>query len=410
MIDSKFMKFGIDKEYNVLKEKTLIRNEHEDTFFVGASVMANMELFEKEINKTHSEPLKYITRQRIFSSNRLDDVGVYPLATSFEISLSIFRFGDHSTQNAIKFFLDFFESVMQIERNDLLYIAPNKFDIHKSLCLLDIDMNNIITWRKDIPLRLGENKSQGYYLKIFYPYKHGIIPIATIAFILENNEIHVDSSLFLERLDMVFQNQLTWYETLYFSDTVNLLKHYPEVINSRDVYMWANHLRSLIMLYSDDIGVSSKGPGHVIKKIIRELAGTLRKEMSIEIMNFITQSTLKLMVNAKYFPSINQEKFIEDILNQINISYIQIKKEIDKIKKTIDKKGIQEINFYKLKDEKGVKIQWIEKALGIDLSQFYKTENNNFWLRNECYSFDPQNTIDKPKQFLIDSENKRLKG
>ncbi|RIO22392.1 hypothetical protein, partial [Staphylococcus saprophyticus] len=313
MIDSKFMKFGIDNDYNLLKEKKLIRNEDEDTFFVGASIMANMELFETEIKKIHAEPLKYITRQRIFSSNRLDDVGVYPLATSFEISLSIFRFGDDSTQNAINFFLEFFESVMQIDRNDLIYIAPNKFDIHQSLSLLNIDANNIITWSKDIPLRLGKNKSEGYYLKIFYPYKHGIIPIATIAFILENNEIHVDSSLFLERLDMVFQNQITWYETSYFSDTVTLLTDYQEVMDSKDVYMWANHLRSLIMLYSDNIDVSSKGPGHVNKKIIRELAGTLKKEMSIELMNLITKSLLNLMVNSKYFPSINQKMFIEDI-------------------------------------------------------------------------------------------------
>ncbi|RIO22818.1 hypothetical protein, partial [Staphylococcus saprophyticus] len=71
---------------------------------------------------------------------------------------------------------------------------------------------------------------------------------------------------------------------------------------------------------------------------------------------------------------------------------------------------LQDIDFYKLKDEKGIKIKWIEKALGIDLSQFYEVENNNFWLRNECYSFEPKKFINNPKKFLIDSENKRLKG
>ena len=99
MIDEIFRTLAEKEKYKYLQEQKLVRSEDKDTFFVGASIMAHMDIFETSDTNTQ----KYYTVQRVFSATRLDDVGYYPLLTAFEVMILIFRVNDYSVNPKIFF-------------------------------------------------------------------------------------------------------------------------------------------------------------------------------------------------------------------------------------------------------------------------------------------------------------------
>ena len=157
--------------YQLLAEKNLAESQVGNVL-VSASIMANKELLE-------SKSVKKVCYQKIFSSNRLDDIGKYPLATPYETMLSIFNSCENSVEEAINSIINFLISHVNIKKEDLFFLCPNNRRVSDCLDDLDININNRLCWKEDIPLRLGKSES-GQYLKIFIPYNGGVIPIATL--------------------------------------------------------------------------------------------------------------------------------------------------------------------------------------------------------------------------------------
>ncbi|QNU24245.1 hypothetical protein [Geobacillus zalihae] len=63
-------------------------------------------------------------------------------------------------------------------------------------------------------------------------------------------------------------------------------------------------------------------------------------------------------------------------------------------------------------EERGLTYEWMRKASedeGVYDLPFPEIEKR-FWLRNECYSFDTNQKITDPVQFLKNAESKRMKG
>ncbi|MED3667775.1 hypothetical protein P4499_10665 [Geobacillus kaustophilus] len=415
MIRDLFIKMGVSNNYKLIPESPIIRN-NADTFFIGSAIMANMDLFEAEKEKKHEIPQKYITAQRVFSANRLEDVGKYPLATPFEVMLSIFRFGDKSVEPSIDFILNFLNLALGIDPSQLIYLAPYELEIRNTVLSKKVPERNVISWENNIPLRLGKNKPQGYYLKIFLPYKHGIIPISTIGFIEGINGISTDSALFLERLSFVKDNLIHWYESEFFIDLTKEVKAQFPKFNYNEVYLWANHLRTLMALYYDGVRPEGKGPGHTMRKIIRTLSGTLSgdKVCDDKALKLISAG-IKSLKNLGYdiTETVDVNELTEQIFRQINNGSSQIAREIKRFKRALSNNEIKSSKDLKQwNEERGLTYEWMRKASedeGVYDLPFPEIEKR-FWLRNECYSFDTNQKITDPVQFLKNAESKRMKG
>lgn len=407
----KFIELAEKYEYIKLPEKPLVRNESQETFFIGSSIMANMNLFEEN----HQTPAKYYTVQRVFSSTRLDDIGIYPLAASFEVMLSIFRFMDESVYPSVEFIIEYLKESLHIDPNNLLFLAPYELGIREALISMGINKKNIISWNKSLPLKLGNNIQQGYYLKLFMKYKHGIIPCATLGYVRRNNKLDVDSALFLERLSFVSKNRNHIYDDIFFIDTINEINN-SNVLKNLDntkKYLWANHIRSLLILLNDGLVASGKGKGHIINKITRKLASTIYEKSISEIdLHPIIQSSLIGISRLNYQLSLDIDKTTKYLSNIIDSFCKQIRITSKDFENWLmEEKDISINDIKKWKTERGL---FYEIMLNIANrhSKVIETplKEDKFWFRNACYSFDVSEIIADPIEFIKDSEEKRMRG
>ena len=242
--------------YQLLAEKNLAESQVGNVL-VSASIMANKELLE-------SKSVKKVCYQKIFSSNRLDDIGKYPLATPYETMLSIFNSCENSVEEAINSIINFLISHVNIKKEDLFFLCPNNRRVSDCLDDLDININNRLCWKEDIPLRLGKSES-GQYLKIFIPYNGGVIPIATLGFLQNNDSVFVDSALFLERLSFVASRKKDWFNDIYYDFIYKLVSKVlrnQELETCRRVCIL---LKSTAILYVDGILLTNSGQGYITK-------------------------------------------------------------------------------------------------------------------------------------------------
>lgn len=413
MIKKIFKELAEENNYSFLEEKPLIREDKEETFFIGSAIMANMEIF----NVSDDQLRKYYTIQRIFSATRLEDIGHYPLATPFEISLSIFRVNDSSVEPSIEFVFDFLKKSLNINSNEMIYLAPHELNIRKTLINMGIDQENIISWDNNIPLNLGKNEKKGVYLKMFIKYKHGIAPLATLGYVEENGLIKVDSALFLERLDFVKEGLLNWYEGIYFRSIINEIEKTPSLaeLEAYERYAWANHLRSLVILYFDGLRPSGKGKGHIISKITRYLASTIvEHDFNKEEFYKLVLTTIESLNLIGYESNMEPDLITNELYNLIQNAKKQIKSVLDDFVVWISNYKETELNqddIFRWRSEKGLSLENIKK-----ISKKYNKEikeieqEKKFWFRNECYSFNEKNIISNPVEFIRNSETKRMRG
>lgn len=412
MIDEIFRTLAEKEKYKYLQEQKLVRSEDKDTFFVGASIMAHMDIFETSDTNTQ----KYYTVQRVFSATRLDDVGYYPLSTAFEVMMSIFRVNDSSVKPSILFILDFLKKSINVDTNEIIFLAPSELDIRNTLIDIGIDEKNIITWSRNIVLDLGSDKNQGLYLKMFIRYKNGIIPCATLGYIDNNGKINVDSALFLERLDFVKEGLDSWYEGKYFKlilaeiEKVRCLSK----LKINEKYMWASYLRTLLALYEDGLKSSSKGKGNVLNKLLRLLASTIvNEQVTFEEFRSVIEASSKSL-NLLGYRIDNCNDAASELYTLLTKFKTQLDSVTNKFNKWFESTPIDEIKEEDLENwrsEKGVPKKYIENLLKEKGSLIYSNhKEKKFWFRNECYKFDKKYTILNPIDFIRNSEMKRLRG
>lgn len=414
MIKEIFSKTCIKHNYEMLPEKSLIRQDS-DTFFVASSIMANMDLFKCPqlfIGK------KYFTVQRCFSATRINDAGKYPLATPFEVMMSFFRFGDTSPKEAIKFLFVLLEELIGKKADNLYYLAPYELGIRKTIEELDVPEDNLISWVSQIPLNLGKNNPKGYYLKVFMPYHHGVIPVATVGFVYKDDVLCVDSALFMERLDMVKNNYHSWFEGKYYKslfEAIKLDKAFA-FVEVKVIRFWTIMLKTISILLCDGASLQGKGSGHVVRKLLRKLIWSDR-EIEFDKLNVIKFEPilrgilLEDINNIEVINLVEKLTQVQELLIQMNK---QVEKEINNFNKYLNEinDSINIVDLEKWYSERGIDkvfaIQILSKK-GITNIQL-KEETKNSWFRNACYSFDSKLEIKDIYKFILDFESKRLKG
>ena len=412
MIRETFLRLGEESGYAILPEVPMVRDEG-DTFFIGSAVMAAIDLFE---SGKHEKPSQYITAQRIFSATRFEDIGKYPFATSFEVMLSIFRFGDENARPALEFILTFLKETVNVDPREVIYLAPNELGIRHSILELGVPEEQVISWEKSLPLSLGEGRPEGYYVKMFIPYRHGVVPFATLGLMELDGKIAVDSALFLERLDFVQKGLKNWYEGKHFHALVTAVGNNPILnqLSQVEQYLWANHIRSFVILMEDGATPSGKGPGHVLRKMTRQLAGTIIGQvLTVEMVQDLAHAAKECLAELGYTIDLHVSGVVETLHALINNSSTQISHELDQFTKWLQSLStpptMDDLDVWK--SERGLQPEWTEhvaKRLGIELPT--PPKETRFWFRNACYSFDETEAILDPIQFVRSSEEKRMKG
>lgn len=416
MIREIFLTMGREKGYEVLPEASLLR-ENQDTYFVGSAVMANMHLFEPGY---HVFPARYVTAQRIFSSKRLQEIGKYPLATSFEVMLSFFRFGDTDGREALSFTLEFLEKALHIKADRLVFLAPHEMNLRSDVLRLGIPADRVISWDQSLQTNLGEDRPVGYYVKVFYPYRHGIIPVASIGFMKMNDKLAVDSAFFLERLSFVRENLPSFYSSRFFYPLTYVVRSSSEFsgLSHTDKFLWANHFRSIVALLLDGAELGSKGAGHAMKKMLRQLAGTIQgKELSRELVLQLVQSAHQCLHELGYglshLEGTNRLAEVADLIStQLNRASKQISQECKAFRKVLQKnRSMDKTELEKWHSERGLQYEWMEavaRQIGVILPLPPKVRKHKF--RNASFSFNESERIKDPILFIKESEGLRTKG
>lgn len=383
--------------YQLLVEKNLAESQVGNVL-VSASIMANKELLE-------SKSVRKVCYQKIFSSNRLDDIGKYPLATPYETMLSIFNSCENSVEEAINSIINFLLTYLNIKKEELFFLCPNNQRVSDCLDALDINFDNRLCWKDDIPLRLGKSEN-GQYLKIFIPYNGGVIPIATLGFLQNNNSIFVDSALFLERLSFVVSRKNDWFDDMYYNFIYNSVS---EVLKNQELETCRRIcilLKSAAILYTDGILLTNSGQGYITKKIMKMLVEETSQQFKVSEIESIVKDILKFLndMTDVHDEVTVLENFIKDykILNE---NHDQIMKNVQKY---LNRNG--NTDFSLLHDRFGLsKMQAIAlNSKGIPEILNIPNIENKFWFRNECYKF-ANNNISNILEFLKNSEQKRIR-
>ncbi|WP_167568701.1 alanine--tRNA ligase [Brevibacillus migulae] len=406
-----FLRMGTERNYEVLPEVSLLR-ENEDTYYVGSAVMAHMHLFE-ESNLSRAT---YITAQRIFSSKRLHDIGKYPLATSFEVMLSIFRFGDEDGRDALQFALDFICEAIHGDPKKMIYLAPYELGLRDDVLSLGIPSQHVISWSQSLETNLGSGRPTGYYVKMFYPYRHGIIPVGSIGFIETDGKLSVDSAFFLERLSFVREKLPSFYQDQYFYPLTKIVNHHEFFgkLTFCEKNLWINHIRSIVALLADGATFTTKGAGHALKKIIRQLAGTILGQKLPEALGqTLVEAAGQCLSSLGYHQPLDAQQLAGSIVLQIESASRQIMREKNAFVKALRKKkdSMTMEELLQWNSERGLQLDWLERfAMQEEVFLSWPKKETNYKFRNVCYSFSETDRIKDPVQFMIDAEDKRMKG
>jgi len=409
MITEKFLSLGASDGYVRLAEQPLVRQDG-DTFFVMASVAAHLDLFAPG---RHQRPARYLTVQPVFSATRFEDVGKYPMATPFEVMLTIFRFLDKSPEPALSF-MERFSVEIGLKAQDIIYLAPREMGIRDAVIELGVSPDRVISWDRSLPLKLGPDRPEGYYLKMFVTYRNGLIPIATLGFLELDGHVAVDSALFLERLDFMIRGLRHWYEGPYFLPLVKAVRDSGELAHlaHTEQYAWANLLRATAALIADGVLPTGKGPGHVVRKMCRQLAGMIAGiQLSSETLRALSVATLACLRELSDSVELVPDTLAEVLARLINGASRQIARELAGFKDRLLQGPIPVAEVEVWKSERGLQIEWMEAVAAQARLPFptITPEEKRFWMRNECYSFDESKVIDDPVAFLLAAESKRMR-
>ncbi|KJY57372.1 alanine--tRNA ligase-related protein [Lactobacillus melliventris] len=397
-----FNKYMSTKGYDYLPEVKLNESKS-NTLFVGSSIMGHMDLLDD------NNCFKYVTEQRIFTSKRFSDIGKYPLATPFEVMLSIICQEHGGFSSSLSDILSFLIDKIKLAKDRIIFLAPKSSEIMSEIVSIGISDNNIINWEKDLPLYLNDN-NKGTYVKLFYPYNNGLMPIGTIGIIKKNSNEFIDSALFLERLSFMEAGKNDWFEDRYFENAIKYLKKSFSIKESR---ILAINIRAFLILYEDGLRIENNSAGYILKKMLRVMLSELDilNISTIKINSIISFSSKDLELLGYSVSQVTREILFKDLIREINKYNTNQIRALNKLNKINGKGKITSDNLLKLHEENGLSIATTKKWAsdnGIALPMNIFDKNNKFWLRNELYKFsNDKNNVD-PRKTLYLAGRKRL--
>ncbi|MFB0843286.1 alanine--tRNA ligase-related protein [Paenibacillus oleatilyticus] len=291
-IRDRYAEFFYQRGYEKLLEHSILNNNQSTVFFNGSALTPNLDIFLS--NNLRSSNFSF-TQQRVFHSKPMDEIPHLPLFSIFQVMMSFYQFEQPNLKNAFQIGMQILTEILGLSRHDLYLLVPrNQPELIEMSKYLGVDHNNFVFWNQAPVFRAGDTL-QGFYLKLFLKYKHGFIPIWDLVQINQADPtvIHVDNCLFLERVTFILQQKDTWFHTELFESLVKFIEAREgiHVFNSLYGYWLVHMARSLICALADGASIGNKGPGYVIRKIIRKILKERdRYKLSITLASLVKPS------------------------------------------------------------------------------------------------------------------------
>jgi hypothetical protein len=350
-------------DYTLLPEAPVVRDN--ETYFIMSSIAAHIARF-----MPHAEPApaRYLTVQRTLKADKIADIGTSPLANPYEISGSFFHFCDPDPLPGLRTAFRVIAGLTGVAAHRLYFRTTERLGLSAALRQAGIPRRQIITWQSLKPLSLGPGRPLGEYVYIYAPHEHGFIPVAALGFIPLPDGMAVDSAFFLERLAMMGEGQRYPTTTSAFQDIFAAIRQAPELGQrpERETYLWAYAVRALVALFWDGAQVGHRHSGHVVKKLVRELAATLHgKSLSAASAADLTEAALAGLRRFGYAIDSDVGASISGQLREaINQASQQIDREFQRLIAQTKGAPLLEADVQRWERERGLKREWIRARLG----------------------------------------------
>jgi alanyl-tRNA synthetase len=370
-----------------LEESSVVRRPEQDTYFTMSPVAAHMEKFRDYQNYLGK---RFCVTQATFSSNRLEDTHVFPLAQPYETMFSYFSFGAEPIEATLSNLIGFMEAETRLKRANLVFRLTEQFDISRQLNEMNISEEQIFVWKKDFPLVLGAGVDRGHYSFIYSRYKHGLVPIAVVGFIETPSGILVDSVIFEDRIQMIDELKEYPYLTSKFIRVVQIIQESvsSEAVTSAIV----NYTHASLFLYLAGCRLSNTGSGHVLKRLVRETAWifSLREldiSEAIRIYRAMIEDAKRMGCPIKREVA---EESVSYLYSSLETAYLDIGK---KTRLYLFKKSITDVcEAKRLRDTHGIREEWIKQYNELHGNESFEIKQTRFSLRNHLYPFMDENT------------------
>ncbi|RMD51830.1 alanine--tRNA ligase [Candidatus Parcubacteria bacterium] len=382
----KYLDFFKSKGHTVIPSAPLVPENDPSVLFTTAGMHP---LVPYLLGQPHPAGTRLVDYQKCVRTGDIDEVGDDTHLTFFEM-LGNWSLGDYFKKESIQFSFEFLTSPnwLGIDKNKL---AISVFEGNETTPFDEVSYNAWLDLGipKDRIAKLGKEDNwwpaggknigpQGPDTEIFYwtgkddapvvfnPNDNRWVEIWNNVFMEFNADqdgiLHplknknVDTGMGLERTAAVLQGKSSVYDTELFVPIIRAIEEVADCSyqdNKRSVRIIADHVRTAVMMISDNVVPGNKDQGYVLRRLLRR---------AVRQMHQLGQSSGSLLPVAKAavytlvetYPALKEK---EDVI------YQEIEKEQIKFQKTIDK-GLRQIK--KIWDRQG-------KISGHDAFDLYQT-------------------------------------
>jgi len=372
-IREKYIEFIKKEGHGIVPSTSLVPENDPSVLFVTAGVQP---LVQYVLGEEHPKGDKIANVQKCVRTQDIDEVGDATHDTFFEM-LGYWSFGDYFKERSINQLYDFFVKELGLDANKIYVTcfegdsdAPKDTEAAEIWKSLGIPEHRIYFLGKDSNWWApGENGPCGPDTEVFYDISGGnldlkskeeflkvddeqkIVEIANSVFMQyekkegvvvgELSSKNVDMGSGFERVVMAVQGKDNIFDTDLFSDLITESEKLTENKTSQRII--SDHLRTAIMMISDQVLPSNTEQGYILRRLLRRsVMHTENNEISDEVIeNFVN------IVSEKYSGVyLNVEGKKEEIIKTISDEFKKFKETLEKGLKEFEKVSKNNISGY----------------------------------------------------------------
>lgn len=373
-IESLFIDFFCNNGYTVLPESSLIPKNDSSLLFTNSGMVQFKDIFLGNHNSLFD---KVVTSQNCLrlggKHNDFKNIGLSNHHnTSFKM-LGNFGFSNVDKNNVLNEAWIFLTKYLKLDVNKL-HISIDASDIETQAIwkkILVSDKNIFLTSDQSNFWSVDKTGPCGFCTEIFYNFDDNfknLLEIWNLVFIqFDRNldgslnklsKLFLDTGMGLERITSVKQKTFSSFETDIYSDLINCLKKSfnIDINTNKYVKILVDHLKSISLLFKENVYPGNDKRGYVLKKLIRRCIISKNKlfvkKKIFEIDNdfFVNFLNYNDIILLKEILKIEEEKFSKTLVYGTFI-----------FNKLIKKKKITSKDIFKLYDTYGMPLDLIKK-------------------------------------------------
>ena len=408
-IRNKYLKFFESHGHIIIPSAPLIPENDPSVLFTTAGMQP---LVPYLLGEKHPEGTRLTDYQKCVRTVDIDEVGDNRHLTYFEM-LGNWSLGDYFKEESIKMSFEFLTKELGIPVEKLSVTvfagdedAPRDEESAKIWKEAGMPENHIYYFGKDDNWWIaGEEGPCGPDTEMFYdtgkaPCSENCNPSCGCGKYVEiwNNvfmeyyknkdgytklkQRNVDTGLGLERMNMLLQGKETPYDTEIFKPIMDRLLALAKVEDITSRRIVAEHMRSSIMIISDDGRPSNVDRGYVLRRLIRRMTRHLNKlQINLDELSNLIELNIENL-KEMYPELVKNKEMIKQVIVEEKDKFIKTlehgEKEFGKAITKIKNEGLQKIDgqtVFKLYDTYGFPPEVTsdlakEQGLELDMEEF----------------------------------------